>query len=1260
MIESNSFRGRWGLGRVAALAVLLACLCSACATTQPFVAEPETGEREAALLSAARPASDAGSEVVYRVFLIGDAGSATPNEPALRLLKAQLAEAGKDGAVVFLGDNIYPHGLPDSASAERPDAEARLKAQLKAVEDFAGRIVFLPGNHDWDRGGEALARQEAYVEQYLDRGNTFLPDNGFPGPAEVELTDEITLLVLDTEWWLAKEQTFGDTGAYDLEEPADVLLELEGLLYKHRKKNLLVTGHHPLFSNGRHGGRFSLKEHLTPLPLVGSVELLYRRLIGYRQDLVSARYRLMRRELVRLFRRHENLVYAAGHEHNLQHFRKGSRRNAQHYLVSGAGSKTSPVAGGHGAAFTAGTSGFVSLHYYADGSVWIEAWTSGEGVAGRRLYRQRLKDAEADLEEDVLPPSDGERYPDYRDSTVVQAVNPDYAKVRGLGAALLGRRYRDLWATPVEVPVVDLGREAGGLTPLQLGGAGQSNTLQMEAKGGKVYVLRSIDKEAGRALAPELRRTLAGEVLQDQTMMHHPFGALVVPPLADAIGVYHTNPRLVYVPDDPRLGAGREVLAGQVVLFEERPDEDMSDVRSMGYADNVIGSTKLFQEISGDNDHRVDAYIFARARLLDMLVADWDRHPGQWRWAAFEPYELDSTLTGKARKQGKVYRPVPRDRDMAFLQVSGLFPSLYALLADPLRQDFDDTYGYLRGLNKRGLPLDRRFTASLTRRNWIEIADSVRAALTDGAIEAAVRALPDPVFEKNGAEMIQRLKVRRDKLPEVAETYYGVLARVVDIVGSDKHERFEVERLPGGETDVVVYKTSKKGDIDKEIYRRTFYPGETKEVRLYGLGGRDQFILRGDVRRGIRVRAIGGSGEDAFVDSSRVGGRGKKTRFYDAATGENTWKTGPETAVTRSDDPAVNRYELGGYAYNTVAPVAFFGSNQDDGLFIGGGAKFIRHGFRKRPYAATHRIEGNFAAATQAFNLRYQGHYVEVVAGWDLGLEAAIYSPNNIRNFYGLGNETKNTAGDARFYQARLARALVKPLLARSLQPGVTLQIGPTFEYTDVRDDKGRFASQPQAGVSPNTFGQLAFGGAEAALTVEAVDGGANPRQGFRFKSEADVNAGLVQSEDTYATLASSLTLYYSPSLSPQVTLAARAGAAHNIGAFPFFDANTLGGSRNLRGYRGTRFAGRTSAYQNLDVRVELLDFAGYLGYGWLGVLGFIDNGRVWTDGERSDVWHQGYGGGLWAYVFRAATLTGTVGFSEEDRTFTVELGFLF
>ena len=79
------------------------------------------------------------------------------------------------------------------------------------------------------------------------------------------------------------------------------------------------------------------------------------------------------------------------------------------------------------------------------------------------------------------------------------------------------------------------------------------------------------------------------------------------------------------------------------------------------------------------------------------------------------------------------------------------------------------------------------------------------------------------------------------------------------------------------------------------------------------------------------------------------------------------------------------------------------------------------------------------------------------------------------------------------------------------------------------------------------------------------------------------------------------------------------------FGGFPFFRASTLGGKYNLRGHRSTRFTGRSSAFNNLDLRIGLFRFSTYAAVGEVGLLGFHDLGRVWTDGEESDVWHQAY-----------------------------------
>ncbi|PYO60481.1 MAG: hypothetical protein DMD70_08495, partial [Gemmatimonadetes bacterium] len=117
----------------------------------------------------------------------------------------------------------------------------------------------------------------------------------------------------------------------------------------------------------------------------------------------------------------------------------------------------------------------------------------------------------------------------------------------------LGAHYRELWATPLEVEVLDLSRFAGGLTPTGCGGRRQTKVLRLLGKDGRQYVFRSVDKDPTLALPPELRATFARDVVQDQISSAHPGAPLVVAPLLDAAGVLHAEPRIALLPDDPRL-----------------------------------------------------------------------------------------------------------------------------------------------------------------------------------------------------------------------------------------------------------------------------------------------------------------------------------------------------------------------------------------------------------------------------------------------------------------------------------------------------------------------------------------------------------------------------------------------------------------------------------------------------------------------------------------------------------------------------------
>ena len=92
------------------------------------------------------------SEPVYSVFLLGDSRLAYTDETLLSMMKSHLTEAEENSAVLFLGDNVQPNGLPDSTHRNWDVAHESLMAQLDILESYKGEIIFIPGNHDWARG----------------------------------------------------------------------------------------------------------------------------------------------------------------------------------------------------------------------------------------------------------------------------------------------------------------------------------------------------------------------------------------------------------------------------------------------------------------------------------------------------------------------------------------------------------------------------------------------------------------------------------------------------------------------------------------------------------------------------------------------------------------------------------------------------------------------------------------------------------------------------------------------------------------------------------------------------------------------------------------------------------------------------------------------------------------------------------------------------------------------------------------------------
>jgi hypothetical protein len=282
----------------------------------------------------------------------------------------------------------------------------------------------------------------------------------------------------------------------------------------------------------------------------------------------------------------------------------------------------------------------------------------------------------------------------------------------------------------------------------------------------------------------------------------------------NAVGVLNAEPRIVVMPASDRLGEFKQEFSGMLGTIEEHPEAGDDGDPGFHDADKVIDGFKMFEKLNDDHDERIDEVEFLKARLMDVLLGDRDRHADQWRWAG---YKHDDT---------RFWRPIPRDRDFAFGRYDGLFPWAAGLFVHSA-VGFGASYPSILELTWIGRQLDRRFLSSLDKPVWDSVTTYIKSALTDSVLLIALHAMPPEMYEKGGEQMFRMLKARRDKLDEAANEFYGLLSDVVDVYGGDKEERVEVNRLNESLVDVSMYKR-KSGAL---LYKRQFLNKYTNEIR---------------------------------------------------------------------------------------------------------------------------------------------------------------------------------------------------------------------------------------------------------------------------------------------------------------------------------------------------------------------------------------------------------------------------------------------
>jgi hypothetical protein len=816
----------------------------------------------------------------------------------------------------------------------------------------------------------------------------------------------------------------------------------------------------------------------------------------------------------------------------------------------------------------------------------------------------------------------------------------------GLRRLLLGRDYRDLWATPISVEVLDLSTEAGGLTPSRRVGGQQTKGLALTGADGRSYTFRGLEKDASHlldSLDAELKDTVIADILNDQMSAQHPASELVARGILEAAGVPVPEWRLVVLPDDPALGAFQKDFAGAVGVFAVYPQAAKGAIPGFVSATEIIDHLELYKRLEAGSDS-VDTEALLRARLVDVLMGDWDRHRKQWRWAHVP--------------QSPLWVPIPEDRDQAFSRYEGLLLNA-ARGTDPRFQVFGPRYAKIGGLTYNGWEQDRRLLVGFTREDFVRSAKALQGQLTDSVLEQAVHRMPPEWFALDGARLTAALKARRDALANVAAKYHEHLAGRVDVYMTNQPERVEAKRLGNGDMEVTIRAAGPDGASGTPWFHRVFDGKETEEVRFYALDREDTVVVTGG-GKGPRVRMVGGNGGDTLdatgSGNAKLSDSQGENRAIEAKKDSRPYTPPPPP----KNAPWIPPRDWTRESYG-VPWLAYSG---DLGVFLGYGIRTQSYGFRKTPFANSHQVRAGWSFLQASGRADYVGEFHRENRASSMGL-FAYASGVEVLRFYGFGNDITNPDVGDDFNKVNVNQFLFHPTFRQPFGSKGLLTIGPAVKYSQSDQDADQFINIARP-YGVGDFGELAING---MLSWDGRDNRVFPRKGVLAAARGSYFPEMWDVASHFGEVNGNVNAYVSAGKS--VTLALRAGGKKVFGVYPYFEAASIGEGglgkgalsepeNTVRGYRARRYLGDASLWANSDVRLRVSRITIVLPGAW-GLEGFADTGRVWLKGESSDTWHVGVGGGIWLSLLndRMAFSSG-ISHSKESDLFYVRGGFSY
>lgn len=1045
-----------------------------------------------------------------------------------------------------------------------------------------------------------------------------------PDPIVKELDDNLVMITLNSNWFIDRDYQFNSQNySCNFFNEIHLLEELEDILEDYKDWNKIIVAHHGIKSISEIAGKGLMFQNF--IPLYGQLYHSFRKNIGFNQDFTSHEYQRYVSLMSKIVSKFDKICILSGHDY-LNHVI--SEKHITHINVNSS-SKQYKYSKNKATTLVSSGGNYLTLQKNSD--QWKFTFKSNDATIE---LNDVFKSKEA-LKTDASISSNNVK------STVSASQKYD---ANGLTRFFMGDGYRAEWSTPVNAPLLDISSYDGGLEPYAIGGGLQTMSIKFRSKNGKKYAFRVLDKQPEKSLSDIARESVYRVIVQELITTMHPYGPLIANSLMDATDIIHIKPELFILQQHPSLNGAFQPFVGKMGTLEEKPSGKKKGRKGFYGADKVVSSYDMFISLRKSHKNKLDKIAYAKARLMDMILGDWDRHEDNWKWAIF--------------KEGgyKIYRPIPKDRDHVFSKWTGLIPDI-ADYAINNAEDFGDKFGNLRHLNFKARFLDRELASELSMADWIEASQYLKEKLTDEVIDNAVLQLPIEVFPIHGEEIRRKLKSRLEDLDRFIAEYYKDLNENVFITGTNKSDVFEISREAGGFVTVTVRDFKKDGSKGSPFYERTMESSIVRKIYCFGLDGKDKFDIRGDVSESIKVRIIGGSDIDEIIDESSVAGRKKYTKIYDSSAEDLITKSG-ETEITNPRRPA--QYDPYSFDYNWLIPGITLRKSSGNGFGFGGGISYLVRGFNKPDFAKKWTFGGVYYPKLQAYRIEGGLTFRHFIGLSDLKFESR-YSTlyDKYPFYYGIGNGTKIQRErrkelnriDYDYFDFKIG-------LETNFARKSTWTNSIIFENHDTDNRGNRTALDPAI----LGYGNASYVGISSNLDLDFTDNSLYPEDGSQFSLTLDGRTNFDGSISS--NINSRFSHFKTYNLGLKTTFIGSLHYKQANGESAFYHLSRLGSQSQFRGYTRNRFIDKYAILYNTEMRILLGTIKTPLIRFVVGTFGFYDGGRVWNDSSEfyEGEWNNSYGAGIFiAPGSKNYTLTYMLAWPEDNFTYSkLQLGFDF